>query len=284
MSDDLLDEWTIEPRTETAAFRVREVWRYRRMARFFARRAVERLYRRTILGRAWLLIRPLFPLVVKALIFGVLLSVPADGIPYFLFLVVGTASWELFVSCATWATRSLEFNRGLLTRVYVPRLILPVATMAPAFITFGIHLAVIAAAYGWYAVRGTPAPFGGVGQLRWVVLGTLLAWLMALGLGLITSVAAASARDVRFTLAYVLEFWGFLTPVLYSTSAMPERWRWLFQLNPMTSVVEMFKYGMFGVGTVEPRGIASTLVTVVVLLSVGIWYFTRAESQAVDRI
>ena len=134
MSELSQDAWVIEPRSSGVAARAQEIWRYRRMFRFFGEKALRKLYQRTILGKAWIVLRPLVPLLVRVFVFGALLEVGSTtGAPYFLFLAVGGAAWDLFASCVMWATRSLQLNTGMLTRMYVPRLILPVATMAPGF-------------------------------------------------------------------------------------------------------------------------------------------------------
>jgi len=138
------DEWVIEPRGEGARAVARDVWRYRRLLRFFASRSFQKLYARTVLGWSWIFIRPLFPLLVTTLVFGQVLSVTSgSNVPYFLFLVVGVTPWEFFASNLMWGTRSLELNRGMLSRIYLPRLILTIAMVAPALVTFLVGLGVI---------------------------------------------------------------------------------------------------------------------------------------------
>jgi lipopolysaccharide transport system permease protein len=279
-----LDVWTIEPRTSSLGARLVEVWRYRRLLRFFSARAVTKLYRNTVLGKSWILLRPLVPLAVRAMVFGGLLKVSSNGIPYFLFLVVGTTCWDLFAGSLTWATRSLEQNRGLIGKVYVPRIILPISMTAPAFINVGIHLGVAAvtASYFYFA-KGQVFVHLSWDSL-WAVAGVALSVLLALAIGFFTSVLATVGRDVRFTLTFVLDFWYLLTPVLYTVSAIPEQYRWLMYFNPMASAVEMFKFGLLGSGHVEPRLAASATAITFVVLCAGLWYFTRAESDAVDRV
>jgi lipopolysaccharide transport system permease protein len=277
-------EWVIEPRVASAVSRMGEVWRYRALLKFFASRAVSKLYRRTVLGRAWLFIRPLFPLLVKTLIFGSLLNVGSSGVPYFVFLVVGTAAWELFSGSTTWGTRSLELNRGLITRIYVPRLILPMAMLALPLVTFGLHLVVGAAAVVWYRVADGVWYVPGGWQVLWAVLGFFLCLLLGFAISLWTSVLGAQARDVRFTLNYVLDFWFFLTPVLYPLSAISPERQWLMYLNPMTSIVELVKFGLLGIGAVHPQALGGTAGLIVVVLVGGLWFFGKAESVAVDRV
>ena len=276
------DGWVIEPRRAGLTARARDVWRYRRLLRFFAVKSLQKLYRRTVLGALWLFIRPLFPLVVNTIIFGGMLGVGSHGVPYFLFLNVGTAIWDLFASASMWGTRSLDLNRGLINRIYVPRLILPFAMMTPAYLNLAIQIAVIAIALAYYRVTTgvfylTPV------HLPWALLALLMSLLMALGLSFWTSVPALVARDVRFTLGYVLSFWVLLTPVLYPIT-IPAKYSWVLLLNPMAAIVNAFKYGVLGVDVLDLRGLAVSGVVTVLLLVSGLWYFTRAEADAADKV
>jgi lipopolysaccharide transport system permease protein len=273
--------WVIEPRREGLVARLREVWRYRRLLRFFAAKSLQKLYRRTVLGWSWIFIRPLFPILVNTIIFGGVLGVGSHGVPYFLFVTAGSAVWELFASAVTWGTRSLELNRGFMSRIYVPRLILPMATMTPAYVNFSIHLGVLAIGLIYYRVTAGVSYFT-PWNLGWALAGFLLAGLLALGIALWTSVPGLQARDVRFTLGYVLGFWLFLTPVLYPINVEP-KYAWLLSLNPMTAVVNAFKFGVLGIGDVSLRDLAVTVTITAVVFVSGLWYFGRAESAAADK-
>jgi lipopolysaccharide transport system permease protein len=276
------DQWVIEPRGEGPRAAARDLWRYRRLLRYFAYRSFQKLYARTVLGWAWIFIRPLFPLFVSTLVFGGVLAVSSGNIPYFLFLVVGITPWEFFSSNVMWGTRSLELNRGMLSRIYLPRLILPIAMVAPALLTFFIHLGVIGVAIGYY--RWTMGVWFFRPELvPWAAQGVLLAWLLSLGIALWTSVPALVARDVRFTLNYVLGFWVFLTPVMFSLDSVPPDYRWAFTLNPMTAVVESFKYGVLGIGGIDARQLLSSWGIAVLTLVSGLIFFSRAERNAADK-
>lgn len=280
----VVDEWTIEPRGRSIAARLWEVWVYRRLFPYFAKRAVERLYLNTFLGKAWIFIRPLFPLFVKTLIFGSLLGVSTPGVPYFLFLLVGSSVWELFGSCLMWATRSMQIHRAFLGRMYFPRIILPSATMAVAFVNFSILMGVLAVTLVYYYVREGRLYLAAPDQLMWAVAAVALAAALALGIGLFTAPMNVEYRDVRFTLQYVLEFWGLLTPVLYPVSAVPEQYQWLVFLNPAAAIVQAFKWGVLGIERVNYTAFAVDTAIVTVVLFLGIWHFSRVEGQAVDRV
>ncbi len=273
--------WVIQPRREGLVPRLRDVWRYRALLRFFAIKSIQKLYKRTVLGAAWIFIRPLFPLFVNTLVFGGMLRVGSYGVPYFIFLTTGTALWDLFANSVMWGTRSLELNRGFMSRIYIPRLIMPISVVAPAYVNLGISLGVLIGAVIYYRVTTgvfhlTPEHMG------WALLSVGMTAFLALGISLWTSVPALQARDVRFTLGYVLGFWVFLTPVLYPIR-IPERWAWAISLNPMAANINAFKYGMLGIDVLNVRdlGIAA-LISVVIFVS-GLWYFGRAEGDAADK-
>jgi lipopolysaccharide transport system permease protein len=289
MSDDTAaiaaaDAWTIEPRALGFMARVREVWQYRRMFVFFGRRAVAKLYRKTVLGVAWIFLRPLIPLLVRVFLFGALLRVGSTGdVPYFLFLAVGTTAWDLFASSVMWATRSLELNGGILTRVYVPRLILPLSTMVPGLIYFSIHIGVIVCALVYYRVTGGVWHFDGT----WLVVApvaVVLIIVFAFAIGLFTSVLGAEARDVRFGLGYVLEFWIYLTPVVYPLAIVPGGAQWALMLNPMAVLVVAFRGAILGGEGPSPMAWVSAIGIIGVLLAAGLMFFQRAEAEAVDSL
>jgi lipopolysaccharide transport system permease protein len=274
--------WVIQPRQEGLVARLRDVWRYRKLLSFFAVRSIQKLYRRTVLGWSWILIRPLFPLLVNTVIFGGVLGIGSHGVPYFLFLVTGNALWELFASSVMWGTRSLEINRGFMSKIYVPRLIMPVATMAPAYVNFAITLGVLAVALVYYRMT-TGMFYLTAANLGWALLAVVMSAALALGISLWTSVPALQARDVRFTLGYVLGFWVFLTPVLFPLD-LPPRWAWALMLNPMAAIVNAFKYGVLGLPVLNVRDLSVAAVIIAVVGLSGLWFFGRAEATAADRV
>jgi lipopolysaccharide transport system permease protein len=274
----------IEPRRPGAGERLRELRAHRGLLRFFAVRATDKVVRRTVLGRAWLFLRPLLDVGSRVLIFGGLLGVPSGGVPYFVFFLAGMTAWALFENTLVWATRSLELNRKLLQKVYFPRIILPVASAAPALyelVVYGCLLAIVIALYS--ALDGTL--YLNVGpELIAAVAALALSGAFALAIGLWTSVWGANTRDVRYSLLYVLGFWFFVTPVIYPLDLVPDGWRFFAELNPMTPIVELFKWGLVGAGDVEAVPLAITIAMTVAIAIGGLWNFGRAEAAAVDRL
>jgi lipopolysaccharide transport system permease protein len=274
--------WVIEPRREGLRARFRDVWRYRRLMRFFASRTLQKLYANTVLGWAWIFIRPLVPLLVNTIVFSGLLRVGSHGVPYFLFLVTGNTSWEFFASAVTWGTRSLELNRGFMSKVYVPRLIMPVAAMAPSYLYLGINIAVLIGTLIYYKVT-TGTNHLAVLNLGWALAALGLTVALALGISLWTSVLALHARDVRFTLGYVLGFWVFLTPVMYPLN-VPDRWQWAISLNPMAAIVNAFKYGVLDIPVLNLQHFGIATLIAGASLASGLWFFNRAEGAAADKL
>ncbi len=273
-------EVTASPQGPGAA--IADAWQHRRLLRYVGDRALRKIYRRTVLGWLWLFITPLFPLALRALIFGALLGVSSNGLPYFLFLLAGTVVWDTFAMTLLWGTRSLEMNRHLTEQIHMPRTLMPLGNITPALLDLGIKLAVFALTLAYYAGRDDRWYLRTDAGLLWAAAALALGLFLALGLSLFTSVWGETTRDMRFALGQVLSVWYLLTPVLYPLSAVSEAHRGWMMLNPMTTVAETFKWGLFGVGAVDPRALATTAGGVLVLTLAGFFYFIRAESRASD--
>lgn len=277
--------WAIESdRREGIVARVKEMWQYRRVLWFFAVKSLQSLYAKTVLGPAWLFIRALVPLAVGSFVFGTVMKVPSGGVPYFIFFLAGQIPWNCFDGPLIRASRGLDSNRQLLTKLYVPRMILPVGQMAAGLVEPVVIAIVLMGALGYYRVTDgvwylqvTPRLFAAAAALL------LILWF-ALSLSLWTSVWQARARDARFVLRYVVSFWMFLTPVVYPLSQVPENIRWLAYLNPLTAPVETFKWALLpGTEHSWPWFGYSVAVTVVVFCF-GAWYFARSESLTMDKL
>jgi lipopolysaccharide transport system permease protein len=201
-----------------------------------------------------------------------------------LFFLTGMTVWMLFEQATLWATRSLDMNKSLIKKVYFPRLIAPLSSVAPAVTQAGVYSLLLLASALYYLVKD--------GQwylhLGWGLVVALLAAAfsiaLAVAVGLWTCIWQVRVREVRFTLRYILRFWHYLTPVLYPLSQIPAEHRWIVFLNPMTPVVEAFKWGVLGRGELHLRSIASGLGILVIVLAGGVWYFNRSEATSVDKL
>ena len=277
--------WSNEPKRQGPIATARELWQYRRFINFLGAKSFRKLYARTLLGWTWVLVAPLFPLLLNLFVFGALIGMTSEGIPYFLFLTIGNLSWDFFASALMWSTRGLEMHRKVIDRVYVPRIILPIATMTPAVFNFLINftVTVLVVIYYWIS-QGTPYVTLGIHTL-WSVAALAMITTLALGIGMFTSVWGETARDARFTLGTALQLWFLATPVLYPTSQVPPQYQpWLI-LNPMASFVEAFKYGFFKTGPPDPVRFLAACVTAVMVLTVGLMFFAwRTEIEEISLV
>lgn len=279
-----LNEWFIQPRQPGVWARMMEVKSYGHMFKYFASLALKKTYQRTILGNLWVFIRPLFPVLAGTLVFGSFMGVDTGGTPYFLFYLVGMSLWQFFSSAVMWSTRSLELNRRVLKKVYFPRLMLPVAYVLPALTQYIVlSLVVVWSLVYYYFSSGhffVPLRM----NLLFFFIPPLLAGVLAVGIGLWTSVPGSSARDVRFALQYVLNFWYFITPVLYPVEKIPKSWKWLVIFNPMAVLDQMYKNLILGTTQIDLHHVAAALLLIGAVFLSGLWFFSRYEMSALDRI
>jgi lipopolysaccharide transport system permease protein len=277
-------EWVIEPERAGAAARAIEIWRYRRLLWFLAARSVKDLYEGTSLGIFWLFARPLFPMLVGGFVFGGLLRLPSDGMPFVLFFMTGMVPWSLFQRSVMFGTKCLDTHKSLIKRLYFPRLISPMASVAPAATYFVIYLVLMLLVVMFYLwkdgvlyVRLGPA-------LLVALLMSIFAVACGLSLVFWTCVMQARYKETRFGLRYFMQFWMYLTPVFYPISMVPPEHRWLLYLNPMASVVATFRWGIIGVGEAPLIPLATSFVVTTVAMVAGIWFFTISEPSTVDRL
>jgi lipopolysaccharide transport system permease protein len=277
-------KWVIEPVRVGLIARSRELWRYRRILWFLAERRIKDRYEDTTLGMFWLFARPLMPIFIGTVIFGRFLGVPSDGVPYFLFFLAGSSCWRIFERSVQWVTRSLDQNRGLIKKVYFPRLIAPISSVAPALTEGGVLLTLLVLASVFYYFKD------GVLYLRlgWPMLvafiAVAMAMVLAIAVGLWTSVMQVKHKDVQYSIRYFTQLWQYLTPVLFPLSSVPEKYRLAFFINPMTPIVEMYKWGLLGIGEFPGRELALGIGVILLVFGGGAVYFTRSEAASVDKL
>jgi ABC-type polysaccharide/polyol phosphate export permease len=276
------EQWEVTTRHPGAFGTIAETWRHRRLLGFIGDRALRKLYRRTVLGWLWLFINPLFPVALRAVVFGALLQVDSNGLPYFLFLLAGTVAWDVFATALYWGTRSLEMNRDLTDQIYHPRAILPIGNMAPAVLNLALKVGVFLLALIYYAARDGRIYLRTDANVLWAVPALALAFLFALALSFFTSIWGEKTRDMRFALSQILSIWYLLTPVLYPLSEVPPEHRAWMLMNPLAIIVETFKWSLFGVGEFYGDALGATAAALSVVLVAGLVYFTRTEARTVE--
>jgi len=253
----------------------RELCEYRELLYFLVWRDIKVRYKQTALGAAWAVIQPFFLMLVFSLFFGRLGGMPSDGIPYPIFVYCALLPWQLFAQALAQSSGSLVANENLVTKVYFPRLVVPIAAVLGGLIDFAIAFVILIGMMIYYRV------VPGVAIVT-LPLFILLAVMTALGVGLWLSSLNVKYRDVRYALGFVTQFWLFATPVAYSSSIVPAAWRPLYGLNPMVGVVEGFRWALLG--RAEPPGIqlAVSVAVVVIILIGGLFYFKRMENTFAD--
>jgi lipopolysaccharide transport system permease protein len=266
----------IQPARGWEGLGFRELWRYRELIYFLTWRDIKVRYKQTALGAAWAVLQPVLTMLIFSIIFGELARLPSDGIPYPIFTYTALLPWQLFAFSLANSSNSLVGSQNLVSKVYFPRLVIPIASVLPALVDFAIAFVVLAGMMAFYHVPLT---------LRVLALPLLLglALMTALAVGIWLSALNVEYRDVRYVVPFLTLFWQYATPVAYSSSLIPERWRVLYGLNPMTGVVEGFRWALLG------KGDAGTLLwvsvaIVVLLLVTGLTYFRRMETSFADVI
>ncbi len=252
-----------------------DLWDHRELLYFLAWRDFKVRYKQTFLGLAWAVIQPVFTMVIFSIFFGYLGKIPSDGIPYPVFTYCALLPWSLFAHALAESSNSLINNQNLITKVYFPRLIIPIAPLFVGLVDFGVAWVVLIVMMLFYGIVPGLAVFA-------VPLFLLLAIITALTVGLWLSALNVQYRDVRYTIPFLTQLWLFATPVAYPSSLLPEPWRALYGLNPMAGVVEGFRWAMLGHSSGPGPLIAVSVGSVLVLLIGGLWYFTRMEQTFAD--
>ncbi|MGI8423844.1 MAG: ABC transporter permease [Chloroflexota bacterium] len=250
------------------------LWEYRELLYFLVWRDLKVRYKQTVIGAAWAVIQPLFTMVVFSVVLGRLAGVPSDGLPYPLFSYAGLLPWQLFSHAFTESANSLVGSQSLITKVYFPRLVIPISAVMSAVVDFGVAFGVLVVMMIYYGV--VPAP-----SALLLPLMVLLALGAALGVGLWLSALNVKYRDVRYVVPFLAQLWLFATPVAYPASLIPEPWRTVSAINPMAGVVEGFRWALLG-GPDPSRLLIVSIAVVVALVASGLFYFRRMERVFAD--
>lgn len=252
-----------------------ELWEYRELLYFLTWRDVKVRYKQTALGAAWAVIQPFFMMVVFTVFFGRLARLPSDGFPYPVFAFSALVPWTYFATALTQSANSLVDNARLITRIYFPRLLVPLAAVLAGLVDLAIALIVLTGMLLFYGIRPTYT----ILALPFLAL---LSAATAFAVGLWLSALNVKYRDVRYIIPFMIQFWLFATPVAYSSSLVPERWRALFGLNPMTGVVEGFRWALLGESPTFAAALPFSVLMVTIILVTGLYYFRRTEKGFAD--
>ena len=275
--------YVIETETRWHDFRFKEVWQYRDLIVLLVRRNFVGQYKQTVLGPAWAVIQPLLTTVVFTVIFGNLAALPTDDMPPFLFYMSANVAWGFFSSCLTMVSSTFLGNAGILGKVYFPRLVMPISMVIERMITFFIQFVLFLIILLAFLIN----PSYGIAPNIFMLLTPLLILQMsalAIGCGIIISSLTVKYRDLGMLVGFGMQLWMYLTPIAYASSTFPERFRVLFFLNPMTPVIEAFRYAFLGSGTLPITYLIISAGTASIILFFGLIIFNRAEKTFLDTI
>jgi lipopolysaccharide transport system permease protein len=276
--------WTMEIQSRTGWFDIdfAELWRYRDLILLFVRRDFVAIYKQTILGPLWFLLGPLFSTLVFTVIFGNIAKIPTDGLPPFLFYLSGIVTWSYFSGCMTKTSNTFIENAGIFGKVYFPRIAVPIAVVITNLITLAIQFSLFLVFLIYYYLLGSS-----IHPNIWILLLPMLLIQMAalgLGMGILISSMTTKYRDITFLLGFGVQLWMYATPIVYPLSQIPEKWQWLFALNPMTAIVETFRYAFLGSGAIQPWVLSLSAGMTILILILGIVMFSHVEKTFMDTV
>jgi lipopolysaccharide transport system permease protein len=276
--------WTlvIQPHGSLLDLKLKELWQYRDLIVIFVRRDFVAQYKQTILGPAWHFFAPLLTTVVFTIVFGQIAKMPTDGVPPFLFYMAGNIVWGYFSAVLLGTSGTFTNNAGIFSKVYFPRLAVPVASLISRLIAFAIQLLFFLCFLSWFMLQGA-----NVKPNAWVLAMPLMLVLLAalgLGLGVIASSLTTKYRDLTVLIGFGVQLFMYATPVIYPLSAVPSEWRTWAALNPVAPVMEWFRFAFLGVGHFEPQQLATASAITAIILLVGVILFNRVERTFIDTV
>lgn len=277
-------DWTLEikPVSGWFNFHIKDIWRYRDLLFMFVRRDFVAVYKQTILGPFWFFLQPILTTITFTIVFGNIAKIPTDGIPPLLFYMSGIVCWGYFADCLTRTSSTFITNANIFGKVYFPRLVSPLSNVISLLMKFGIQMLLLIGFLIYYKTKGV-----NVNPNIHILLTPLLIILMGglgLGFGIIVSSLTTKYRDLAFLVNFGVQLLMYATPVIYPLSALPEKYRWIVLANPMTAIVDTFRYAFLGAGTFNPGNLIYSACFMIVILSIGIIVFNRVEKTFMDTV
>lgn len=281
---DKVDNWDliIEPQTSLLDLNLKDVWRYRDLLWMFVKRDFVSFYKQTILGPLWFFIQPLFTTITYTFIFGGLANLSTDDLPQPLFYMAGITAWNYFSDCITKTSTVFKDNANIFGKVYFPRLILPLSIVASNLVRFAVQMLLMVLMMVYYSVNG--ANF----HITWAItlfpILVILMALLGLGLGLIITALTTKYRDLSFLITFGVQLLMYTTTVIYPLSSAPEKYKSLISLNPMTGIIECFRFALFGQGNLTFNSIGYSTLFTFISLVLGVLVFNKTEKTFVDTV
>ena len=282
--EEALKEWdlVIEPQSSLLQLNLKDVWRYRDLLWLLVKRDFVSFYKQTILGPLWFFIQPLFTTIIFTFIFGNLAGLSTDGLPQPLFYMAGITAWNYFADCLTKTSTVFRDNANIFGKVYFPRLIMPLSIVVSNLVRFGVQMLLFFMMIGYYAYTGADFHLNAY-VLLFPVLVLMMA-LLGLGLGLIITALTTKYRDLAFLITFGVQLMMYATTVIYPLSAAPAAYKWVIELNPMTGIIEAFRYGFLGEGSLTFQTLGYSIAFTLIALVLGVIIFNKTEKTFVDTV
>jgi lipopolysaccharide transport system permease protein len=285
--DESLKEWdlVIKPQTSLFELNLKDVWRYRDLLWILVKRDFVSFYKQTILGPLWFFIQPLFTTIIFTFIFGNLAGLSTDGLPQPLFYMAGITAWNYFADCLTKTSTVFRDNANIFGKVYFPRLIMPLSIVVSNLVRFGVQMLLFFVMIGYYLIQNEMGSLfhPNIYILLFPVLVLLMA-LLGLGLGLIITALTTKYRDLAFLITFGVQLMMYATTVIYPLSAAPVKYKWLIELNPMTGIIEAFRFGFLGQGEFTMNTFGYSVIFTLISLVLGVIIFNNTEKTFVDTV
>jgi len=273
----------IKPQSSLLDLQLNELWSYRDLIYMYIKRDIVTFYKQTILGPLWFVVQPVLTTIMFMFVFGNLAGLSTDGIPQPLFYFSGIILWSYFADCLTRNSKVFVENQQVFGKVYFPRLVVPISVTISNLVRLGIQFFIFMIIYGWYFFTGDAVVVPNFHALLLPLL-ILISAGLSLGFGIIFSSLTTKYRDLTFLLTFAVQLWMYITPVIYPLNSIPQNRQWIILLNPMTSVIETFKYSMIGQGVFNWLHLGYSFGFMVVLLLVGIVVFNKVEKGFMDTV
>lgn len=282
--DQTHDEWTtvIQPRNRLLDIDFKEIWRYRDLWQMYVKRDIITSYKQTILGPAWFFIQPIITTIMYMVVFGGIAKISTDGLPQPLFYLAGICLWSYFSECLNRTSSTFTTNADIFGKVYFPRMIVPLSTITSNLVRLGIQLSLFIIVYIYYLLQGYP--IHPTSALFLFPLLVLMLGGLSLGFGTLISSMTTKYRDLSLLFTFIVQLWMYATPIIYPLSMMSPNKQWIMALNPITSIIETFKYATLGVGTFSWGMLSYSFGFMVVLLTLSIILFNKVQRSFMDTV
>lgn len=272
----------IKPKDKLFDIDFKELWKYRDLFSMFVKRDIITQYKQTVLGPLWFFIQPAFTTIMYMVVFGGIAGIPTDGLPQPMFYLAGIVCWQYFSDCLNKTSSTFTANQGIFGKVYFPRLIVPLSTVASGLVRLAIQFLMFIVVYIYYLSIGVH-----VAPNAYLLLLPVLIFMLAglsLGFGILISSMTTKYRDLTILFSFVVSLWMYATPIIYPLSTMSPKRQWIMALNPLTSIVETFKYGTMGVGTFSWGQLGYSFGFMVLLMALGIVVFNKVQRSFMDTV